>query len=387
VRAFVEAVGELGNYYHDQYVDGNRDVLGALRAEEANLLHARRLARGHGWWHRVTSAMQGLLTLYGHTGRRAEWKRLVEEIVPDFVDPESDGPLPGREEDWSLVTEYRVQLAQEERQWAEAERLQTVCVEWNRQRAASALARSAGEMEGEERNAVRTLAASLHELGEIRRELGRAECVPAYEESLELSERIGERAGAAICAFNLGNAYMVLPTLRDLDRAEGWYRRSLELHDERDRMGRGRCVGQLGFVAYSRFLDARTAQRPKEELLRYLNEAVSRYQEALDLLPSDAVNDLAVTHNQLGAIYRDAGDLDRAVQHYRESIQLKEEAGNHYGAAGTRFNVALSLLNAGRRADALEYAEAALRGFEPYGAGAGEWIERTRRLIAEIREA
>ena len=31
--------------------------------------------------------MQGLRTLYGHTGRRAEWQRLVEEIVPDFVDP------------------------------------------------------------------------------------------------------------------------------------------------------------------------------------------------------------------------------------------------------------------------------------------------------------
>ena len=76
--------------------------------------------------------MQGLRKLYAHTGRRAEWKRLVEEIVPDFVDPETDGPLPGREEQWGLVTEYRVRLAQEERQWAEAERLQTVHVDWDR---------------------------------------------------------------------------------------------------------------------------------------------------------------------------------------------------------------------------------------------------------------
>ncbi|HSS50683.1 MAG TPA: CHAT domain-containing protein, partial [Thermoanaerobaculia bacterium] len=175
-RAFVEAMGSLGNFYLEQYGHGNRDVLAALRAEEANLLHARRLARAHGWWHRVTSTMQGLRNLYNHTGRRAEWKRLVEEIVPDFVDPKTDGPLPGREERWSLVTEYRVRLAIEERQWAEAERLQTARVDWNRQRAAPALARLADELESGERNTIRTLAASLHDLGEIRRELGRAQC-------------------------------------------------------------------------------------------------------------------------------------------------------------------------------------------------------------------
>jgi tetratricopeptide (TPR) repeat protein len=387
VRAFVEAMGELGNYYFSQYERGNRDVLAALRAEEANLLHARRLARAHGWWDPVIGAMQGLRQLYAHTGRRAEWKRLVEEIVPDFVDPESDGPLPGREERWSLVTEYRVRLAREERQWAEAERLQTVRVDWNRRSAAPALARPVAELKGGERNAIRTLAVSLESLGHIRRELERTECIPAYEEALELSERIGERAVAAACAFNLGHAFKDLPALRDLDQAERWYRRSLELFDERDRLRRGQCASQLGLVAYERFREARTAERPKEEILRHLNEAVRLYHESLDLLPADAINELAVAHNQLGAIYGDAGDLDRAVQHYRESIHYEEMQSNIYGAAQTRFNVAIALFNAGRRTDALEYAEAALRGFESYGERAAEMIERTRGLIAKIRGA
>jgi tetratricopeptide (TPR) repeat protein len=387
VRAFVEAMGELGNYYTEQYEHGNRDVLGALRAEEANLLHTRRLARIHGWWRPVIKAMQGLRTLYDHTGRRAEWKRLVEEIVPDFVDPVNDGPLPGREEEWGLVTEYRVRLAREERQWAEAERLQTVRVDWDRQRAASALARPVGELESGERNAIRTLAVSLHELGEIRRELERVDCVSAYEEALELSERIGERAAAASCAFNLGHAFMALPTLRDLDQAERWYRRSLDLYEEGERHDRGQCLGQLGHVAYERFKEARTTGRAEEELLRYLNEAVGRYHEGLELLPADAVNDLAVTHNALGAIYGDAGDFDRAVQHYREAVRFHEQAGNLYAAAQTRFNLAIDLLNAGRRADALEYAEAALRGFESYGERAADEVEKTRGLIAAIRGA
>jgi len=107
--------GELGNYYHNSYGAGKREVLSALRAEEANLLQARRLALENGWWRGVISAMQGLDELYDHTGRRAEWKRLVEEVVPAFVEPKTEAPLPGLEEEWSLVIQYRVGLAREER--------------------------------------------------------------------------------------------------------------------------------------------------------------------------------------------------------------------------------------------------------------------------------
>ena len=97
-------MGSLGSYYHHEYGAGNRDVIGVLKAEEPNLLHARALARQQGWWVLVIGTMQGLRTLYGHTGRMAEWARLVDGIVPDFVDPASDSPLAGREEQWGLVT-------------------------------------------------------------------------------------------------------------------------------------------------------------------------------------------------------------------------------------------------------------------------------------------
>ena len=167
MRAFVEAMGELGDYYHDQYGDGNRDVIAPLTAEEANLLHARQLARANDWWGVVITTMQGLRQLYSHTGRRAEWARLVNEIVPDFVDPATDGPLPGREEEWRLVIEYRSRLAQEARQWGEAERLQRLKVEWARRRAAPALALPPEALDDAQRNAIRSLAASLHDLEQI----------------------------------------------------------------------------------------------------------------------------------------------------------------------------------------------------------------------------
>ena len=383
-RAFVAAMGELGNHYFWQYVDGNRDVIAALTAEEANLLHARQLARANGWWRRVISTMQGLDQLYDQTGRRAEWARLVEEIVPDFVDAASGGPLPGREEQWSLVTEYRVRLAREARQWAEAERLQRAQVEWTRQRAAPALAAPPETLDGAQRNAIRSLAVSLAQLGDIQREQGQPECVTTSQEAITLYQRIGDRAAEAIRTFNLGHAYKNLPALRDLAQAERWYRRSLEMYEEHHRQDRAQCLGQLGLVAYERFLEAQAAKQPEEELLRHLNDAARFYHQALDLLPPNAVDDLAVTHNQLGLIYKDAGDLDRALTHYRESIRYGEAAGNFYEAANTRFNVALALRDAGRLADAWEYAHAALRNYQSYEGRAAEEERKTEGLIAEI---
>jgi len=403
-RAYVEAMGELGIYCWGQYERGNRDVIGPLSAEEANLLHARRLAlryarsatlrqaqgsaqddaRQHGWWGRVVDAMQGLRVLYDHTGRRAEWARLVEEIVPYFVDPAADGPLPGREEEWSLVTDYRMRLAMEARQWAEAERLQCARVEWDRGRAAPALAAPLETLDSAEHNAVRMLAASIHALGQIQRELGQPECVTAYKESLTLVKKIGDQTGAAICAFNLGGAYKNLPALRDLAQAERWYRRSLELIDERDRLGRAKRLSQLGLVAYECFKEARAGARPEEELLRHLNDAAGFYGQALDLLPPDAVDDLAVTDHGLGVIYRSAGDLDRVLPHYREAVRHFEAVGNLYHAAGTRFNVAVTLARAGRLPEAWEYARAARHDYQTFGDRAAEDIQETERLMVDV---
>jgi hypothetical protein len=140
-RAYTAVIASLGGYYHGQYEQGRREVIGLLGMEEANLLQARWLARDHRWWDQVIGAMQGLHALYKHTGRNLEWARLVEELVPDLVDPATHGPRPGLEDHWGMVNDYRVQLAQDQqRDYATAERLQRAQVAWARERAATALA-------------------------------------------------------------------------------------------------------------------------------------------------------------------------------------------------------------------------------------------------------
>ena len=115
--------------------------------------------------------------------------------------------------------------------------------------------------------------------------------------------------------------------------------------------------------------------------------ALNYYQQALALLPALAVNDLAVTHNQLGNIYGEVGDTDHASPHYREAIRYYEKAGNLYGAGRTRYNVGLALEQAARLVNAREYALAGQSNFQTFGDRAADMIQLGERKVADIERA
>ena len=121
-----------------------------------------------------------------------------------------------------------------------------------------------------------------------------------------------EAATRAFCAANLGHVHTGtvggIPALRDLAQAEHWYRRGLALWSEGDRQGQARSLGQLGAVAWEQAKEAQAAG-DAQQVNTQVRAALGHYHQALDLLPADAVNDLSVTHNQLGLIY------DRASFH------------------------------------------------------------------------
>lgn len=378
VRAWVEAVGALGDYYHNQFGAGNRAVIELLALEEANLLHARRLARRHEWWSPVISAMQGLYVLYEYQGRRAEWARLVAEIEPDYC-TEDDEPVPGREDAYSVVMTYRVDLARlRERDLTRAAALQEELVAFVRRQAAAALALSKdAPLDHQQRNRIRTLGVSLAGLGHIRRDQKNGDCVRQYEEAIQHYQRIKDTAVESITQFNLGHAYKDVPDIRDLDAAEAAYQRSLDLHDPNDALGRSRCIKQIGMVHHERFGEARRQKKPTNTLLRHANAAEERYLKALDLCPASAMVDLGPMHNQLGILYQNVGQTDRAREHYEKDVQICEQTGDRYGAGQTRFNIAVLYLEAAgqketaaRQRDLLlraqAYAQAALSDYQHY---------------------
>lgn len=395
LRAWVEAMGALGNYYTEQYEAGNRGVIQPLALEEANLLAARRAARGHGWWLAVLKAMQGLRSLYEYQGRTAEWARLVAEIVPDYCTA-GDDPIPGREEQYSLVMEYRVGLARQvERDLPRAAALQGKVVAWDRGQAAASLALPPdAPLDAGQRNRIRTLGVSVFTLGQILREQGSPDCVARYQETIEYMQRIGDTAAEAIAHYNLGRAYDEVPAIRDLDAAEAAYRRALSLYAPEDKLYQSGAIKQIGMVHHERFREARGRGELDAVVLRHAQAAEQHYQQALALCPPSAVADLGPMHNELGNLYREVGQTEPAREHYERAAQYFEQSNNRHHAGVVRYNLALMYRDAAGRAATparrdllqrgLAYARASLRDFQHYQGRAAADEADAQRLIDAI---
>ena len=399
LRAWVEAIGLLGDYYHDQFNHGNQGVIQYLALEEANLLHARRTARRHSWWDCVAYAMQGLRILYNYQGRLSEWSRLVAEITPDYCTSD-DAPISGRESEYSIVMEYRVDMLQyHDRNFSRAAALQERQVAWNWQLAAPALALPAdAPLDADQRNRIRGLGVSMFALGQILREQDNPDSVGAYKESILQYQRIQDTAGEAVTHFNLGHAYKDIPTIRNLDAAEAAYQRSLALRNPNDTSKRALNIMNIGIVHHERFRESRQRGEPAQFVLKHAQAAQQHYLQALDLCPSSALTDLSPMHNALGALYGEVGQTEDAREHYERSVQICEQTGDHYGAGTTRSNMTLMYVQAAvretapsRQRDLLHraeaYAEAALRDFERYEGRAANEEANAQGLLAAIAQA
>jgi hypothetical protein len=93
---------------------------------------------------------------------------------------------------------------------------------------------------------------------------------------------------------------------------------------------------------------------------------------------------LATTHHQIGVIFVAANDPNSALPHYAESLRLKENERDEYGAGKTRYNIARALGMLGRFSDAKDYACTAVDNFTSYGVAAAEELQQTRALLVEI---
>jgi hypothetical protein len=182
--------------------------------------------------------------------------------------------------------------------------------------------------------------------------------------------------------------YMDLPDFRDLTQAEHWYQRGLELRDERDRLGRAKCLIELGLIAWHRLKEAREANEPEETLRNHFKQAEALHQRALSLLPPYAYGDLSAAYHHLGCMYAEKGDLKSALPYLTKAIRCAEEEDDHYIAADIRSDVALYLYlyDEGRLADARDYAYAALHNYETYGDRAAPKVQKTQELISWIEQ-
>jgi tetratricopeptide (TPR) repeat protein len=283
------------------------------------------------------------------------------------------------------VIDYQVRIAFEGRQWDTAERLQSARVSHSRSRAAEALSSPVEQLDSELTGRIKSLAVALGELALIQREQGKRECFAGFDEARRLLQHIGDGVGEAVHCLNLGVAYLTLERPPNLKEAESCFQRGLQLTPDRDGLGRSKFLSELGFIEQERMNLAIEKQNASESV-KHLTNAIRLYEDALELMPEDAVASLAIKHQALGDLYRRANLIDRSIEHTRDAIRYHERDGNRYGVAATNVNMALSLYEAGRLLDAKEYAEAGLSIFESYGPQAAHLISHTRRVLDLIEE-
>jgi tetratricopeptide (TPR) repeat protein len=163
-------------------------------------------------------------------------------------------------------------------------------------------------------------AKACHQLGLIaleQRDIDAAE--RWYARSIQLNEQLGNEQGAALTYHQLGNVAL---QRRHFEDAHTWHLRALAINQKLGNEDAGAIAyHQLGSVA----LEQRDFDAAHDFYLKSLaiSEKQGNEQRA------------ASTYHQLGRVAKERDDLEAAESFYMKSISIKETQGNEYDAALT----------------------------------------------------
>jgi tetratricopeptide (TPR) repeat protein len=212
----------------------------------------------------------------------------------------------------------------------------------------------------------REQAAVLHQLGMLAQQQGNyGQARRLYEESLRIEEELGNRAGVAQTLHQLG---MLAQDTGDYGQARRLYEESLRIKEELgDRAGVAQTLHNLGVLAQQQG-DYGQARQFYERAAGTFRDLGARREQA------------AVLHN-LGALAQDTGDYGQARQFYQESLRISEELGDRAGVATTTAQLALLEEAEGNLERALELITRADEMFARLGSPYREQARRVRERI------
>jgi tetratricopeptide (TPR) repeat protein len=390
-RAFIRAEAHVGTGVEGHYEMESRGIVAHLQYEEANLRHALRQALELQMWDEAAELVSPIAALYRHLGRNIELTRLVGQIAALLIDPETHRAQAGvSEKAWLAALWFKAELDRDAGRLESAEAMQTMLVgyAWNAANplvdraaveAAAATSESAHSkrqpeilrvrrnMDKKETGKVTSLSARLNALGQTQRLRGLAECTGTYKLAWALSAGIGDWRTAAACCDNLMLAYTGIVDTKDLDKSMYWAKKSLELATKVGPHWWSRAHAGVGRVWRHRFLQTLGTG---ERRMDYLSQAERDLLKAEKwLLNISTLADKTLVHSELGNVYTYLGQPQAALDHFQKALRFDEESGKFREAADLRFNISLMLGNADEFDAAIQYAEAALAGYEGLNLG------------------
>ena len=364
-RAFAESIGVFSTYFSMAYTHGFRErTIEPLTNEEENLHRALSLSHEKGWYQAEIGVLQGLFALYSHKGSLIGWADLFASVVHDFVD-DHWRPLPGREKWWPFIMDHQWRMMFEKGELVEAETLARSILAWESSYSAKIDQTNPGQLTPGEIQQLRFLAISTSRLADVLREGNDPACVSMSEEAIRLYRLISDGVGEAVRLFNLGHAHKNVPALRDLAKAADYYSAAYNSYPDHDALARGQCLAQLGAVSLELLRDSQDKGEAEAVVLNHLNDAIRYYETALELEPADAIANLALTHNKLGAAYQySRTEQSKAAEHFKKAVHYFAECGQWFGQAGACLNAAQVLLRFADPHQAKDYASEGLRILE-----------------------
>ena len=391
-RAFVRAMQRISREQVRQYAEGQVNLIGLLAAEEANLRSALILAHRLGEAEALLDLLQGLRLVFNESRRYAAFLSLLNLVEPDFRAAEGMQPRAGREKDWPQYLSLHAENARQRGRLGEASAWQQRLVDWY-----APLRPEADEQ----------WLAAISTLGDICASAYTMKAVEFYQEAFAYAKEreqrtlveqralvgqrtlvgqttlVGQRALASRLAYAIAESHLQIPAAPDMEQVETWIQTSLGLLDETDVHQRGRCLLLRGKAATERYQLAHKENRPADELVERLNEALNLYLDVLETLPDDAWAELGETYESLGFLYLQADQmLPTAISHYDQAVACKRKAGDEKGAAQAGFHLAVALFLLNDFARGCSYAQAALRRFE--ASGDESEAEKVRGLLARF---
>lgn len=374
VQAYIDAMVAVGARWVRRYRRGSATAISILRYEEDNLVHAYGLACDRGWHRRMIGTAECLMDLYDHCGRWAEFELLLRNVVTEFNDLETGEPLPGQEAEWSAVKGFQAWLALLKRDADQVLRLRSSLAEHAQQRAAPFISVPLESLMPEQRDALLAWGDALHQLGVAQLMCNRSECASSFSGAFAVLDRFSDQPRGHATAYMLGVTYRRVEDLRDLDKSEYWFRRTLQVCDKRDEITPAKCWGELGGVAYERVREGIESGMPQDELMMHRRIAEKCYNEALYLTrPSIADDqslvgtDCASYHFELGRLYYEMNDIEESLRHCRACLRFDESVLDSYLVAQAQTVAAKCLAERNCFVEACEYVRAALNRLAVFG--------------------
>ncbi|MEH1775115.1 tetratricopeptide repeat protein [Nostoc sp.] len=169
------------------------------------------------------------------------------------------------------------------------------------------------------------LALIYHDFGILKASKGEVdEAIALYNQSLEITERIGNVQGKAATLHQLGILYA---NRGEVDQAIALYNQSLEIFERiGDVQGKAATLHCLGII----YAD-------KGEV----DEAIALYNQSLEITERIGnVQTKAATLHCLGYIYANKGEVEQAIALFNQSLEIKERIGDVQGKAATLHQLA-----------------------------------------------